>query len=269
MTTSSVDESYGAIERAYGQGQFEAALQLALALQSRLAGEDSAPSPPGAIESLSLRLELLLGHIYFYGLGNSATAQAHYETVARSAPDSTLAQLARSSLQQCQSEKPPIHDPGSPAPSAAAGEVPAVPWLNHLQDSRQALEALQAAWSTVVVAEPPPAPPVPLSDNGAEAAATPWASAEEPPGKQASPPPQQQSPDQPPPPQPALPASKAAEPDPGPDFSQGSLLVTLLPASSPMPANKKACPEKGQAAWRQILGKALSWRRSDGGGSGH
>ncbi|MBM5791637.1 MAG: hypothetical protein FJ053_07685 [Cyanobacteria bacterium M_surface_10_m1_298] len=259
MTTSSIDEAYSAIERAYGQGQFEAALEMALALQSRL--DDAGMGKAGMDNPLPLRLELLLGHIHFYGLGNATAAQKHYDTVVRIDPESSLAQLARSSLLQSQNDPPAA---SSPEAISDPGDIPAVPWLNHLQDSQQALEALQQAWATVVLEEP--AVLETPRDQAPEPAATPWASmasseAEAPP-LAPEPTPQRE-------PQPEHKPGPALAPAARPDFAQGSLLVSLKPTSSVPTAQQKACPQQGQASWPQRLGKALSWRRNGGGGSGH
>lgn len=252
MTTSSVDESYGAIERAYGQGQFKAALAQAEALLIQVGDAEQG-------DALPQRLNLLMGHIHFYGLGNAAAAQAHYETVVRSAPDSTLAQLARGSLEQCQSRSPEVLSRSSPEPMSDPGEIPAVPWLNQLENSRQALAALQQAWATVITAPPPRPAPLP---EAADAAATPWS-------------PTAKSPDEgmrpmaEPTPQPT--AEPKVEPPTAPrlDFAQGSLLVRLKPASTTPTDQKKACLQEGQATVLQRWRKALSWRRSGGGGSAH
>lgn len=266
MTTSSIDEAYGAIERAYGQGQFEAALEMALALQSRL--DDAEMGEAGMDTHLPLRLELLLGHIHFYGLGNATAAQKHYDTVVGSDPDSTLAQLARSSLLQCQSAPPAAGGPHSPETLSDPGDLPAVPWLNQLQNSQQALKALQQAWATVVV-DAPTALEAPLNqapNEAPEPAATPWASManSEPDTLPLVPDPTPQ-----PEPEPEHKPEPALPPAARPDFAQGSLLVSLKPTSSAPTAQQKACPEQGQASWPQRLGKALSWRRNGGGGSGH
>ncbi|MFZ9288061.1 MAG: hypothetical protein ACO274_00075 [Vulcanococcus sp.] len=260
MTTSSIDETYGAIERAYGEGRFQEALARALELQGQLDGSEAS--------ALALRLELLLGHIYFYGLRDAASARPHYEQVAQSAPESTLGQLALGSLERCREPSPAALSQASPP-----ADLPAVPWLAQLEDGRQALSALQEAWATVVPAEAAvvPAGSHAVADNGTrDEAATPWAAA-----------PQTEAPLEPrtelePEPEPEPEPQSSPEPEPalslnGPDFSQGSLLITLPEGREPEPleANKKAHPLEGQAHANRNWRAAFSWLRNGGGGSGH
>ncbi|MEY4297118.1 MAG: hypothetical protein RLZZ423_297 [Cyanobacteriota bacterium] len=180
------EQAYSAVELAYGQGEFVRALDLAQALQPQL--------QPNRPDLLDQRLQLLLGHIHLYGLGQPRQAEAAYQAVLESCQEVNYRQLAEQSLQLCAEavpEKSPaaIEEPANegrdpeppsfaePATSSTEAEapsaLPATPWLQQLQDPQQALAQIQQAWATVV----PAATPEPVPQAAAIEAARPWTDA--------------------------------------------------------------------------------------------
>jgi tetratricopeptide (TPR) repeat protein len=165
------EQAYSAVERAYGQGDFAGALQQAEALQPQL--------QPNRSDLLDQRLQLLIGHIHLYGLGQPRQAEAAYQAVLSSCPEPTYRQLAEQSLQLCaQKPEPAQTTPESNPASALASEpssqptseLPATPWLAQLDDPQQALASIQQAWATAT----PAAQPAPTPSADAGTAATPW-----------------------------------------------------------------------------------------------
>jgi hypothetical protein len=163
------EQAYSAVERAYGQGDFARALELALALQPQL--------PPNRPDQLDQRLQLLIGHIHLYGLAQPREAAAAYQAVLASCSEPNYRQLAEQSLELCAPTDPA--EPSSPeaetqasSASATAADLPATPWLSQLQDPQQALTQIQAAWAT---AEPASQPIAPVLQEAPEPPATPWA----------------------------------------------------------------------------------------------
>lgn len=136
-----VEAAYIAVERAYGEGHFDAALNKALALQPKLQASDR--------DDLALRLQLLIGHIHFYGLQQPGQAAAAYGLVLEQSRDAAYQALASQGLELCQpqesiSTSDECHEPAEPA------ELPATPWLSQLSDPEQALQQIRAAWSTAI-----------------------------------------------------------------------------------------------------------------------
>ncbi|QVV67150.1 hypothetical protein [Synechococcus sp. LA31] len=160
------EQTYSAVERAYGQGDFARALELALALQPEL--------PVGRLDLLDQRLQLLIGHIYLYGLAKPREAEAAYQAVLKHCSTPHYRQLAEQSLRLCRQADPaerptPQPKPESPPPAEAEAisasttpsDLPATPWLTQLQEPQQALAQIQAPWAT---AEPTPNP-TPVHDT--------------------------------------------------------------------------------------------------------
>ena len=183
-----VETAYIAVERAYGEGQFSAALEQATVLLPQLEA--------GRPDLLDLRLQLLIGHIHCYGLQQPAAAAAAYRLVLEQSSDAAYQALARQGLELCQSAAsepavsaqepdpqravqpelqeeeeqqppPPEHAAQRSEPADAPQEdttetqaqspptgtdatLPATPWLSQLSDPAQALEQIQSAWSTVI-----------------------------------------------------------------------------------------------------------------------
>lgn len=109
-----LEAAYLAVERAYGQGEFSAALQLATELQTRIAA--------GREDLLDHRLNLLIGHIHGFGLGQPAEAAAAYNQVLATCTNSAYRDLASQGLARTGG--------GSGGTSAAAA---ATPWLQDIQ----------------------------------------------------------------------------------------------------------------------------------------
>ena len=234
------EQAYSAVERAYGQGDFAGALQQAEALQPQL--------QPNRSDLLDQRLQLLIGHIHLYGLGQPRLAEAAYQAVLRSCPEPTYRQLAEQSLQLCaQKPEPAQTTPESNPASALASEpnsqptsdLPATPWLAQLDDPQQALASIQQAWARAT----PAAQPAPTPSADAGTAATPWAvpsttRTEATPSEAAPPEPQAiEAVEATPPPEPTPPSAEppaAVADDPAPpsdaelrELDRGLLLVRL------------------------------------------
>ncbi len=152
---ASPEQAYTDIERAYGQGDFSGALQLAESLAPQLAADNSDP--------LANRLQLLMGHIHLYGLNQPEQACQAYKTLLAHCQAPQLRQLAEHSLLRCEQIT-------SEAAPAEASTLPATPWLAELNAPQQALRQIQEAFTTVV----PAAPPEPRPAAQPEEAATPW-----------------------------------------------------------------------------------------------
>jgi len=205
--SASLEEAYVAVERAYGQGDFAGALQLAEALQPQI--------PAGRPDLLDQRLQLLLGHIHLYGLQQPLEAATAYNAVLERCTEPSYRELAGQGLEISRQHSPapeppaatssdlspegiaeeisevPAAEPTSPPGATATAQpaagppagsciaadepLPATPWLDQLQDPQQALQQIQQAWASATPAEPRPAVS-PTSDH--RRAATPWQPAE-------------------------------------------------------------------------------------------
>lgn len=163
-----LEAAYIAVERAYGEGRFAAALEQAQALQPQLQA--------GRSDQLELRLQLLIGHIHLYGLQQPSQAAAAYGLVLEQSSGTTYEALASQGLELCQQQRQqaappataPIHTVAEP--SAPGAELPATPWLQQLSDPERALQDIQTAWSTAV--------PTPHRSTAARLALNPAAAAE-------------------------------------------------------------------------------------------
>ena len=204
--SGSLEEAYVAVERAYGQGDFAGALQLAQVLQPHV--------PPGRPDLLDQRLQLLIGHIHLYGLNQPAQAAAAYTAVLKGCTEPSYRELAGQGLEISRQQSPAATEPQQPSapevvaepepgmavPVEAAAEaasvaaaassigaahaeqpLPATPWLNHLQDPQQALRQIQEAWATSTPDQASPAQPLRTQPAAAVAApaagsgaAAPW-----------------------------------------------------------------------------------------------
>ena len=178
--SGSLEEAYVAVERAYGQGDFATALQLAVALRPQVQA--------GRPDLLDQRLQLLLGHIHLYGLNQPGPAATAYAAVLESCNEPAYRDLAsqgldlsRQQLAATPSGAPETAGatPWEPAaPGTAAGDLagtpgvsqaspqpqnavalPATPWLSQLQDPQLALQQIQTA--PAVVATPATTEPAP------------------------------------------------------------------------------------------------------------
>jgi hypothetical protein len=195
--SGSLEEAYVAVERAYGQGDFATALQLAVALRPQVQA--------GRPDLLDQRLQLLLGHIHLYGLNQPGPAATAYAAVLESCNEPAYRDLASQGLDLSRQQLAATPG-GAPetagatpweaaAPGTAAGDLagtpsvsqaspqpqnavalPATPWLSQLQDPQLALQQIQTAPATVATpatAEPAPEvqPEVPPAATATEAVA--------------------------------------------------------------------------------------------------
>ncbi len=165
-----LQEAYIAVERAYSQGQFPAALERAQQLAGQL--------PEGTPDQLALRLRMLTAHIHLYGLQQPSQALPLYQQVLEQSSDPTYHELARQGIalsnqltaaapESSSAEVPEAEASMGAAPSAAPtaleaafpGTVPdfasgapvaagaaaataaAMPWLNDLTDPGAATSA--------------------------------------------------------------------------------------------------------------------------------
>jgi hypothetical protein len=166
------EQAYSAVERAYGQGDFAGALEQAEALQPQL--------QPNRSDLLDQRLQLLIGHIHLYGLGQPSQAEAAYQAVLSSCTEPTYRQLAEQNLPLCAQqaelaetipETKPTSALASDPSSQRTSDLPATPWLTQLDDPQQTLASIQRAWATAT----PTTQPAPSPSADAGTAATPWA----------------------------------------------------------------------------------------------
>ena len=178
--SGSLEEAYVAVERAYGQGDFATALQLAVALRPQVQA--------GRPDLLDQRLQLLLGHIHLYGLNQPGQAATAYAAVLESCNEPAYRDLASQGLDLSRQQLAATPG-GAPetagatpweaaAPGTAAGDLagtpsvsqaspqpqnavalPATPWLSQLQDPQLALQQIQTA--PAVVATPATTEPAP------------------------------------------------------------------------------------------------------------
>jgi hypothetical protein len=201
------EQAYSAVERAYGQGDFAGALNQAEALQPQL--------QPNRSDLLDQRLQLLIGHIHLYGLGQPSQAAAAYQAVLSSCPETTYRQLAEQNLQLCAQQPDPAESEPNSQPTS---DLPATPWLAQLDAPQQALASIQQAQ------------PAATPSSNAGTAATPWAEASTTTAN-ATPPPETPPPE-PPPPSVEPPAAVVEAPTPSTDpelheLDRGLLLVRL------------------------------------------
>ena len=170
--SGSLEEAYVAVERAYGQGEFAAALQQATALQPQV--------PAGRPDLLDQRLQLLIGHIHLYGLNQPSEAANAYSAVLANCQEPSYRDLANQGLELSRQHMPARAEQASPAVSPAASVavaqptgsgLPATPWLSQLQDPQQALRDIQQAQAAM--AAPPAAVQQPIQPADG-VAASPW-----------------------------------------------------------------------------------------------
>ena len=142
--STNLQDAYIAVEHAYSMQLFPEALRLALELQPRI--------PSGSDDQLDLRLQLLIGHTYLYGLGRPQKALPCYEQVLKQSYDPTYRELAEQGVTLCQqagaspieAESPSTSSSATgtetatafpspdPAASSSASSGAAVPWLEDL-----------------------------------------------------------------------------------------------------------------------------------------
>ena len=178
LVSTTLQDAYVAVERAYSLQQFPEALRLALDLLPRI--------PTGSDDQLDLRLQLLMGHTYLYGLGLPQQALPCYQQVLKLSYDPTYRELAEQGVTLCQqagasplaaenpssgsfSTGPSLGVTNDAPPSASVASGAAVPWLEDL--------------SSMGTAQANGSPQGPTGQVGAVTAAQPWATAKDGPGQ--------------------------------------------------------------------------------------
>ncbi|MFM7314221.1 MAG: hypothetical protein ACKO0M_13830 [Cyanobium sp.] len=172
-------DRYGAIERAYCDEHWPIVIQDGRTLLEALERDAEAP------EGLKERLQLLMGHAYFYGFSDRDSAEDFYQAVLRSGCESSLRQIAEQGLQLCSQPLPasssvPVEEPQPVRQPAAAVVTPPVSPLPEPAEPSPAPES-DLAW--LQTQAPPaaspdaPAPVMPWLAGGpapaVEAVATP------------------------------------------------------------------------------------------------
>jgi hypothetical protein len=155
--SGSLEQAYVAVERAYGQGDFSGALQLAQALQPQV--------PPGRPDLLDQRLQLLIGHIHLYGLNQPDQALMAYNAVLQGCSEPSYRELAAQGLEISRQQLPAAAaDAAITPPSAATGgtgtgqTTAATPWMTQLQDPQQALAQIQEVTAPEALERPASTP---------------------------------------------------------------------------------------------------------------
>ena len=120
-----LQDAYIAVEHAYSMQQFPEALRLAQDLVPRI--------PSGSEDQLDLRLQLLIGHTYLYGLGQPMKALPCYQQVLKLSYDPTYRELAEQGVTLCQQAGASSSLAASPdEASTSSSSGAAVPWLEDL-----------------------------------------------------------------------------------------------------------------------------------------
>jgi len=149
--SDALQDRYAAVERLYGQGQWEQVLQTSAALLVDL------PQQAGA--SLRIRLLLLQAHAHLHGLGQIDSAAALYHQVLEEQPEPLLQAIAQRELARCHGA-PKAAPPGpafpfvaeaigTPAPDQAASAIPeatpaADPLVAEIVEEPEQIAVLQA-----------------------------------------------------------------------------------------------------------------------------
>lgn len=138
-----LEDAYTAVERAYGQGDYTTALQLATDLLEQV--------PTGRDDLLDHRLHLLIGHIHGFGLGQPAEAAAAYALVLATCTNPAYRDLASQGLAHTGGASPDTPDPGGlpaaeaqPTSRRPAETTAATPWLSEMQTTSDAGAAVTA-----------------------------------------------------------------------------------------------------------------------------
>lgn len=121
--STNIQDAYIGVEHAYSMQQFPEALRLAQELVPQI--------PSGSADQLDLRLQLLIGHTYLYGLGQPQQALPCYKRVLTQSTDPTYRELAEQGLALCQKAGASQAASADEAPKSANSGA-AVPWLEDL-----------------------------------------------------------------------------------------------------------------------------------------
>ncbi|MFM2158049.1 MAG: hypothetical protein RLZZ124_523 [Cyanobacteriota bacterium] len=161
--TGSLEEAYVAVERAYGQGDFTRALQLAESLRPQV--------QKGRPDLLDHRLELLVGHIHLYGLNQPEQAANAYNAVLQGCSEPSYRELAGQGLAL---SRQPGGATQAGQPLGSTPGAPATPWMSQPQVPQQALPEIEAAGAVpagAAATELTLATPAPWQENAGAAAA--------------------------------------------------------------------------------------------------
>lgn len=163
MTASpeSLQERYQTIERIYSERQWDDVARLSEALLLDLPDTDVHP--------LRQRLQLLLGHTYLYGYQDATTATGFYSRVRATTSEGVLREIADQGVAQCalqvkeQTPTPssststgeslelsggqafPFSAKPIPEGARATSAMPAMPWMDQLDDQSTAIAVAQTA----------------------------------------------------------------------------------------------------------------------------
>ena len=280
--SSSTEDRYASIERAYGEGRFIDALERAELLLEELQKREASPER----EIFQSRLSLLTGHIHLYGLAQPEEARAFYQAVTSNTAPPTLVDLATAGLKRCEqlstTGAAPTQLPSETDVQATNNEdmssqsdlvtsenpnLPATPWLNRLTEPQEALQALQAAWDELPASLPATVNETPVVTQATPA--TPWTmsttskvsiiSAE--PGFPDDGPRADEG-------QESTPENEMTKElhaevelvdeqdssSPGPDYSLGNLVVELAPSPDEPPSeNRPQQPQERGQSWRRFF----------------
>jgi hypothetical protein len=158
--STNLQDAYIAVEHAYSRQKFPEALRLAQELVPLI--------PSGSADQLDLRLQLLIGHTYLYGLVQPQQALACYQQVLTQSSDPTYRELAKQGLSLCQQAGASQAASDDEAPTSAPSKA-AVPWLedlglmghmdttpmaDRLDSTRKAPEALAGLAGTTAADQP-------------------------------------------------------------------------------------------------------------------
>ncbi len=155
--STTLQDAYIAVEHAYSMQEFPEALKLAQELLPRI--------PTGSEDQLELRLQLLIGHTYLYGLGQPQKALPCYQQVLKQSYDPTYRELAEQGVILCRQaganliasdiQAANANQAATPSEASEAGSGAAVPWLEDLtslgtQDQPDRADTGEAAqpWAT-------------------------------------------------------------------------------------------------------------------------
>ena len=234
--SSASEGRYGAIERAYGEGQFSDALERAEALLTEL----NRPDAPPKTQAVLGRLQLLTGHIHLYGLGQPDEARAYYQAVAHSTAPTTLVELAQAGLKRCE-EQPAA----STAPAAnTQASSPVTPGDLELPASPPAATPLPRAGT----------PATPWGTGTTANEATSASQAEQPADHSLTEGDGEDTSERKKEPAPPAEVELVDEQDSGPDYSLGNLVVELAPnPDDPPNENRPQQPQERGGSWRRFF----------------
>ena len=151
---------YVAAERAYGAGDFQAALAIVSALLAELQPLLDAGEERDAALAWQAFVALLSGHIHLYGLQQPGQARASYSLVLSSDPPDTLRQLAEQGLERLADQREVPMVPAAPEEPTQAALI-SDPFLTAAASERTDASQQPAQPSATPWIERPSKPPEP------------------------------------------------------------------------------------------------------------